>query len=71
MQPLGMHNNILGAGETKHISNYNPEEETTHQQRSKYSLIGIVSIGYAKTRRSYNHAAVNQDRFHQRAGCAP
>lgn len=66
-----MHNIILGAGETRHISNYNPKEETTRQQRSKYSLIGIISMGYAKTRGSYDHAAVNQEGFHQGAGCAP
>lgn len=39
---------VLGAGGTRGKRNYKPEGETTHQQRSQYSVIRIISVGCAK-----------------------
>lgn len=47
-QPLGTHI-IPGTGKTRYIRNYSPEGEATHQQRTRYSLMRIISTGSAKS----------------------
>ena len=46
-QPLGTHI-ILGTGKTRYIRNYSPEGEATHQERTQYSLMRVISTGSAK-----------------------
>lgn len=54
-QPLGTHI-ILGAEETRHIRNYSPEGEATHQQRTQ-----IMSTGCEETGGSDDHTSENQE----------